>query len=536
MKRFLCILLCLLLAAPAALAETYTPTELFRTQFITGGNGLRGTASITVAGVADWLELLMPFAGTKLQVRIIGERQGAMTAFVNDDDDWQVKLWAKDAAGNQRALTTLFGSPEGILLQTDLLPDTLLNLPVKGVNLPYQLAKGELANLLMGLDPMGLNAADNGGNTEAWSAMAELGGIGEDVWASDWAPVLAKYDTLMDMWLSAYATPTVVSGGTGSMALRTTYDIPVEDLREQAKYIIGLMVVDGELQTLMAPLMTPEQRSLYFNPAMLWFYEHCLDIVPLSGNILLEREMTIRGETSAMTISLPLPPLPAELTAPLGELAAALFGLPYADAFDGLDRISLREADGTLSISLSGAARTITLIATEQPEGGDTVRCDGFFRITPAVGAQEPPLSAAFTFAASESMYEDDDYNTHEDFAWSLEIMPDISVVTEDDPFASTYVEFMPVAFSASAGFMKKDKASSPVQLEAEISMTLPDASVTVAASLRTAERWEHDPVPATPAEDVTTLSDERRDALRTIFLNNAITTMTTLNAVPAAQ
>ena len=125
MKRFLCILLCLLLAAPAAFADNYTPTKLFRQQFITGGNGLRGTVSVTASGVADWLDLLVPFAGTKLQVRIIGERQGSESALVTDDEDWQVKLWAKDAQGGQQGMTRFFGSPEGILMESELLPDVL---------------------------------------------------------------------------------------------------------------------------------------------------------------------------------------------------------------------------------------------------------------------------------------------------------------------------------------------------------------------------------------------------------------------------
>ena len=41
---------------------------------------------------------------------------------------------------------------------------------------------------------------------------------------------------------------------------------------------------------------------------------------------------------------------------------------------------------------------------------------------------------------------------------------------------------------------------------------------------------------PAAPAEDVTRLSDTRREELRTIFLDNAITTMTTMLTAPAAQ
>ena len=307
-------------------------------------------------------------------------------------------------------------------------------------------------------------------------------------------------------------------------------------MKAQTKYIVSLMIADTELQVLMAPIMTAEQRSLYFNPAMQWFYDHCIDIVPLSGSILLEREMTARGETTAMTISLPLPPLPAELTGPLGEMTADLFGLSYVDAFDGLDRLSMRQDGNALSVSLSGAQRTITLTATQQEDTDGAVRCEGFFRINPAVGVDQAPLSAAFVYEYSKSLYEDDDYNTHEDFAWALEILPDASVVSEDDPFGSTYVEFAPLAFSANIGFTKKDKDASPVQLTADITVTLPDANVAVSTSLKVAERWVHDPVPAAPAEDVTRLSDTRREELRTIFLDNAITTMTTMLTAPAAQ
>ena len=53
MKRFLCILMCLMLLIPAAMAEEMTPTKRFRQQFVVGGNGMRGTVSLTASGVAE---------------------------------------------------------------------------------------------------------------------------------------------------------------------------------------------------------------------------------------------------------------------------------------------------------------------------------------------------------------------------------------------------------------------------------------------------------------------------------------------------
>lgn len=532
MKRFLCILLCMLLAAPAAFAYDYTPTQLFRQQFVTGGNGLRGTVEITASGVADWVELLLPFAGTKLQTRIIGEKQGSESAFVTDDDDWQVKLWVKDAQGGQQALTCFFGSPEGILMQSALLPDTLLNLPVTGVNLPYQVVDGEWLRLFSAFDPMGVTEP-TGSNATAWSALTSLFSMDEETWDADWAPVLAKYETLVDMWLAGYAAPTVVSNGKDGMTLRTAYEIPVDDLKTEAKYIIGLMLSDSELLMLLFPHLTQEQRSLYINPAMRWFYEYCIDIAPLEGSLLFEREMSARGETLATSISLPLASVPASLTDAMGELLAQAFDLPYADAFSGVDRISIRQAGADLSVSISSPLRTVSLVIDEREEGEGSLRCAGYIRVTPAVGVEEPPLSAAFTFASETALYEDEDYNTHEDFALALELSPDLSQVSEDDPFHSTYVDFAPLSFSARIGFTKMEKKSSPVQLSIALNSVLADGEFGLNASLKVAERWEHDPVPAGNAEDWLTMAPERREELRTLFMNNAIMTMTTL-AAPA--
>ena len=531
MKRFLCMLLCLLLAAPAAMAYDYTPTQLFRQQFVTGGNGLRGTVEITASGVADWVELLLPFAGTKLQVRIIGEKQGALADMVDDNNDWQMKMWVKDAQGEQQALTCFFGSPDGILVQSALLPDTLLNLPVKDVNLPYQVLDGQWLHLFSAFDPMGVTEP-TGGNATAWSALTSLFSMGDEAWEAEWAPVMAKYETLLDMWLSGYATPTVVTGKDG-MTLRTSYEIPVDEMKAEAKYLIGVMLSDSELLMLLFPHLTAEQRSLYANPAMLWFYEYCIDHAPISGSILLEREVSARGETLATSISLPLASIPAPLTDALGTLVADVFGLPATDTFAGIDRLSFRQAGEDLSISLSSPARTVSFVIDEREEAEGKLHTAGYLRITPAVGVEGAPLSAAFTYSAETVLYQDEEYNTHEDLTFALTLSPDLSQVSESDTFHSTYVDFAPMSFTARIGFTKMEKKSSPVQLSIVLQAVLADGEFGLNASLKVAERWEHDPVPAGATENLLTMTQERREELKTLWMNHAQQIMTTL-AAPA--
>lgn len=539
MKRFLCILMCLMLFAPAALAATNTtPTKKFRQQVVTGGNGVRGTVTVSASGVAKWVEALQPFTATTLQLRAIGEKQGdkVLSQMVDDDDDWQVKLYAKDAEGEQCAVTWLYGTPEGMWLKSELLPDVLLNVPVENVQLLYQLIDGEAMSLLNAFDPLSLtDSTGANGNTQAYSAMAELMQISDDEWTEKWEPVLAKYYTNMDMWLSLYASEPVVTGSTGSLTMSTSYTIPAEDVKAQAKYIIGSMIYDSELQSLLLPYVTLEQRMLYLNPSLVYFYEYCIDALPLEGSIILKREMTAKGETISMSVSLPLTGLPEALTAPAGEFLAEIFSLPYTDILAGLERVTFTQSGGDVSITVASPQRSISFIIDEAASNAETVHWEGFVRITPAVGSNEPPLSAAFTYKTSHRLWEDEEWVSHEDFTCLASIEPDFSLMDADDPFRSSYVDFPPVSVEASFEYaLETDKASRPVDLAVRISAVLPDAELEVNADLRTTNPWAHETLPTSGGEELFKLSDAREAELLEMLTTNAVAVVSTLNPAPA--
>lgn len=541
MKRFLCILMCMMLIVPTALASTdTTPTKKFRQQVVTGGNGIRGTVNLSASGVAEWVEVLSPFAGATLQLRAIGEKQGDknMSKLITDDDDWQVKLYAKDAQDEMRAVTYLYGGPEGLWLQSELMPEVLLTIPVKNVQLLYQLIDGETMNLLTAFDPLRLTSSQGAsGNEQAYSAIAGLMQIDESEWTEQWEPVLAKYYTALDMWLSLYASEPVISGGAGSLTMSTSYTIPAEDLKAQAKYIIGMMVYDSELQNLLLPYVTMEQRMLYLNQSLVYFYEYCIDALPLSGNILLKREMTAKGETIGMSVSLPLTSLPEELTAPAGAMLAEILSLPYTDMLSNLERITFNQSGGDVSITVASPQRSISFILDETASNAETVHWEGFVRITPAVGSDEPPVSAAFTYKTSHKLWEDEEWVKHEDFTYLVSVEPDFSLSEADDPFRSSYVDFPPVSIDASFEYsLETDKSNRPVNLDVSIHAVLPDAEVGVQAALRTTNPWEHEVLPTNGGENLTKLSEARREELLELLTTNAVSIMTTLHAAPAEE
>lgn len=533
MKRFLCILMCLLMLVSGAAAEAgNSPTSVFRKQFIIGGFGFGGTVYVSASGVAPWLDVILPFTGAKLQLRAIGESQGELIGQVGGNDRWQAKMYTKDAQGEVQGLTYLYGDAQAMYLKSDLLPDVLLTAPVQDVHIPYQLVDQEYLNLLAAFDPMGLMVPRVDGNVQAYSALTELAQIPDDVWAKDWAPVLEKYYTEIDMWLAAYGAAPEVSGTTGNLTMRNVYRIPAEDLKAEAKYLIGLMMYDYELQALLVPYFTDEQRALYLNPSLVYFYEYCIDMLPLTGSIYLEREVTAMGETIGTSISMPLPKLPEELTAPVSEKLAEVFALPYNDILSDVQSFSYQKAGGDVSISIASPSRTISFIVDENVSNAETQQVEGFVRITPAPGNEEAPLSAAFTYKTSHRIWEDDEWVLHEDNTIYLSVEPDTSLMDADDPFRSSYIDFPALLLDAAFNYSQQtDMEGRPVKLAVEIRTVLPDAEVNITANLKTAEKWAHEELPTEGAEDMLQMDAERRNALLAEAAENALKAMT-----PAVQ
>lgn len=531
MKKLICLLLCLLMVMPIAMADDDTLPEKFQKQLITGGNGLRGTIALTASGAAEWLNYLQPFTAAQLQIRAIGQAQNAYTDMVTDDDNWQVKLYAKDDQDAMRGLTYIYGDPQALYIKSELIPDTLLFIPADDAHVLYDLARGDLLKLFVSVDPLSLSKQKAGKNLPAYSAIADLFQINEEEWATNWAPVMEKYETDLDMWLSCYTSGPVVSGSTGAMTMKTTFTIPSDELKAKAKAVIGTMLYDYELQALITPHVTDAQRAMYLNPSMIYFYNACIDALPLNGDIMLEREMSALGENVGMMMSLPLPALPEEITQAAGEFLSSIFSLPYTDVLSDIDRITVVQTDGDMTVSLSSPARTISLIIAESASNAETVMLDGFIRITPAAGIDEQPLFAAFSYKTKHTIWQDSEWVRHDDTTYALSFEPDLSLLAEDDPFRSSYVDFAPMKLELSVNYYNKtDNAYRPVQLDLTLAAQLQDAEFGLSAKLRVAEKWTLETLPTANAQNLIQMSDEQINTLLTTMTNNAVLTMTTLN------
>ncbi len=533
MKRILCLVLCLMLVIPAAMADTAdTLPKLFARQ-LSGGNGMRGYISISAFGRADWLTALLPFTGTDIQIRAIGEKQGDMSESIMDDDDWQIKLYAENSAEQEVGTTWLYGNPDGVYFQSELLPDTVLTFPVENTHLLYQFFRGDWNDLFFAFDPMNMKAPGANGNASSYEAVANVLGVPAEEWETAWLPVLEKYFLQLDLWLAGYGDPSFVTGEeTGSLKMTANYNIPAEDFKAEAKYLIGQMIYDHDLQNLLLPYVTMETRMTYLNPSMVYFYEACIDALDLQGDIILSREMSALGEVMSTTVSLPVPALPKSLTAPIDDAASAIFALENMDVFSGVNRLVLSQSGNEKSVTLSGDVRTIIISTVESKADENTTAWEGTLKMIPNAGVEETALSASFSGSYGHKIWQDEKYLDHDTTEVSFAIEPDLANLDADDPFRNSYIDFKPVQLDLSVDYRNNPhQANSAVQINIDANAQLPDAQVEVAAILRIATQMQMENLPTAGAENFMQMTDERKAELAEMLIDNAVKIMANLHA-----
>jgi len=361
-------------------------------------------------------------------------------------------------------------------------------------------------------------------------------GIPAAEWETKWLPVLEKYFLHLDLWLAGYGDPFAVSGETGALTMAATYRIPADELKTQAKYVIGQMLYDNDLMTLLLPYVTMEQRMTYLNPSMVYFYEACIDALPLSGDIVLSREMSARGEIVSNKVELPIPELPAEVADPMEDALAAVFGLSDEKWLSGMNRVEIFQNAGESGICLSGEKSSISIVADVTKPNEYTTAYDGMIRIVP-VDAGETAVAAAFTCAASHRIWQDEKYLDHDTSVLSFDVEPAKELLAEDDPLKARCVAFKPVGFEFKVDYRNNPyQENSAVQINYDLNVTLPDAAVQASAVLRITTQMKMETLPVTGAENVQTMTEERKHELLMTFVENAAHTMQNLSGTQAEE
>lgn len=477
--RILCLLVCLTMICSTALAADYTLPEKMHRQ-VTFGSGVKGAMTLAVAGGAEWLDLLLPFTGSELQVR-----------YIYKDGHFQLQLYAVDDQEQQRALTQAYGDETHLYLRSDLAPNTLLSLPI-GSALMDELFGGDAENPTF------------------YSAVQALLSVPSDEWEKDWAPALSPYESALETWLTQFASgPSISQADSGASTMTLRYDIPAASLKEAMKDLMGKVLQDETLLGLVRPMLSAGQQAVYLNPTIAYFYDAVIDQLPLSDSLTMARVLSTRGEL-----------LSSELVMPLPENANRWTSLTLTMTGDETE------------LTLTGADQSIAVALKEDGSLTDRTSWDGTFRYLPAEGT---PVSAAFSLAKAFSKTTDEaDGRGHERTTWTLTAKPDLTHLAADDPARADYADFDDISVSFTTHYSSREQDNNPTTLELSLSAQLPGVMLNSDMALRTTTPWVFTALPTDGAESILTLTGERVAALLGEFSRNAALTMTSLVTAPA--
>ena len=369
LKRILSVLLCAALllggTALAAKEDDYTLPELLYQQFAVQDYPIRGSVAVTASGTASWLDFLLPLTASTLHVRLLN---------LEDSDDFQYQVFSQDDSGSQQGLTQLYRVGDTLYLRTDVLPDVLLSMPL---------------------------AESGKSNPSFYSVLAEMMAQPDILWESMWQPALEEYLNELELWLADYAAEPDTMTENGELVMRVSYVIPADDVKEQTKLMWKQALYDETLLTLLRPMMTEEQQAAYLNPALGYFYDACIDALPLSGDLRLSRKFSARGDTLSVAVALPLP----------------------QNAW-GYTTLTFRQEGSTTALVLNSATQTLTF-SMASADGNQNAITGSISSVPAAFVTDAKTLQAKFALTSQHSETQDSDGTRHDDSAWTLTIEPD---------------------------------------------------------------------------------------------------------------
>lgn len=279
MRRFLALLLSLVLLAAPALAEEYTVAEKLYKQ-LWAGSGFSGTLSVTIDSPAFKTARPITVAADYIYVRET-EQTGAAHRLDCTLMDGESALSAAYAQWKDGTLS----------FQADVLSPDWFTLDTAG----HREAAGE--------------AAQEAARKTGAPALAQLLIAGSAVLRgnSALADALEPYLTRMDVWIEGYRQDAALSRlADGTTVMQVDYLLNPAAIKAQVKQLIVDVLNDEKLLPLLAEAMDDETLALYLNPALQSWYFDAVDSLPFPGDFTLSRTLAMTGETLELHLSLPL--------------------------------------------------------------------------------------------------------------------------------------------------------------------------------------------------------------------------------------
>lgn len=476
MKRFICSFLCLILLAACGTgfaAEKYTlPEKMIRQLEI--GNGLKGSFVLHAEGTDPLVLALTPFQDVEMQ--LTGILSGAK-------GDWHWTMFQAGENEERNGLTELLQKGEAWYIRSDLLPGQVYFIPA----------------LTTAADSL---YAPEGGNPAIASALVRWAQLSEAKQHALLDPVAEKMSRQLEAWLARFAGVSEVRTlDNGASGVDLTYVIPMSEIRLETVTLLQELIHDPEGMALLSAVLSSEQREVYSNDYLSYFYLDAMEALDNDYDVTYTRTVTTLGQ-----------PVSSQLEMPLDE------------ARTGWQSLSLTENGGLYTLMLRGDDSLLTVIF---PGSADFTQIDSFstwvYYRSSRSDNPEAAVSLAYRVIVSHesSLTSDEDEREHLRERWTILAESDLSRLPEGENPAE-YPEMEPVKMDLNLHYSSREFQTSPTTLEAEGTLEAERISLRINGKIKTASAWVFTPFDTEGAMDLTEMNDVGRAFLLANWISAA--------------
>ena len=270
------ILIMILFMTGTCNAASYTLPEKMYNQ-LSIGSGLKGSFIITAEGD----DIRSPFmdAITDAEWSLRGIQSG---------NDLHYYIFQSGEQEEQSAFSEIYRKDGTYYFRSDMVQGKILAFPV-------------LSQILQSFFP------ESGENGSSSSFIANIISLPENVRKEKWDPVLQRYQYQLELWLAGFAVNAdTVKMENGLSALDFTYEIPIESINAEIVKLFSDFSSDPEVAQLLETVMTDEEKNIYMNGNLLYFYLEALQSLQIDKPVRMSKRVSAIGDLLRFRLELPL--------------------------------------------------------------------------------------------------------------------------------------------------------------------------------------------------------------------------------------
>ena len=420
-------------------AASYTLPEKMSNQLAIG-SGLKGTFTITSEGEKFSTPFLKAVSDADFSIRGISSGK-----------DFHYYIFQTDEKENQSAVSELYRRDGICFFRSDMVQGKILALPTIG-------------QYIEAIFPA---TGENGSSSSFVSGIISLP---EEERKDKWDPVLNRYQNELELWLADFMFQhNTVKLDSGLSALDFTYEIPIEKVTDKIIDLYGEITSDAEASALLSSVMSSEERQIFANGNLLYFYQEALKSLDLEQPIRMNKRVSAMGDLLRFRLELPLD----ERTTGYRSLEIETVDQITLYTIRNEKKLLILSIPGTDTLKQKTYEQTVWYACINTEEGQNGIKDNRALR---------------FHIKKTNETHEEEE-KTHETDHYSIIVQQDTSFLPEDTDL-NLLPEYEDASIEINLHYSSKFAQNSATTLDITADIQQGTSSIKAEGTLKTAAPW----------------------------------------------